>query len=147
MRPEAPLSIAQIASLSALASYDLGQISHRLRVKALLPELLIDPAVLEFRRFLALHALLDSPPPVYSQPVDVVWHTTLMFTRRYAELCAAAFGRPLHHRPTVRHEFGGPDASPDVQARFQAFRAAYERYFGPMHPLWTYDRPWVVPAE
>jgi hypothetical protein len=147
LRAETSLSAAQAASLSVLDAYDLGPIAHRLRVKTILPEPLIAPAVLEFRRFLALHALLERPPPMYSQPVDTVWHTTLMFTRRYAELCDAAFGRPLHHRPTAGHEFGAPTASPDVQARFGAFSEVYERYFGPIHPLWTYDRPWAVPAD
>jgi hypothetical protein len=143
LRVDAPTSAAEVAALSVLDVYDLDQISHRLRVKAILPEPLINAALLEFRRYLALHALLAVPPTMFSQPVDVVWHTTLMFTRRYAELCDLALGRPVHHRPTAGHDLSGPTAAPAARASFRAFCADYQRYFGPVHPLWTYDRPWA----
>jgi hypothetical protein len=146
LSPDARISAAQLASLRVLDAYDLRQVGHRLRVKMLLPEPLIEPALLELRRFLALHALLDAPPTMFSQPVDAAWHAALMFTRRYADLCEQAAGRLIHHHPRVGHDFSGPTAPPEAQARFRAFCAAYERYFGPIHPLWTYDRPWATAA-
>jgi hypothetical protein len=142
--PGAWLRPTEEHTLQALASYDLGQIRHRLQIKAIVSPEYIDEALLEFRRFLALHALVDAPVTMYSWTVDAVWHTTIMFTQRYAELCEQAFGRRIPHRPDAGHEYGSPDASDEARRRFAAFRASYERYFGLIGPLWLADRPWAM---
>jgi hypothetical protein len=141
--PDVALSSAQRRALRAIEAYDLGPIRHRIQTKALLPPTHAEEAVREFRRYLGLHVLGEPPPAIFSQSVDEVWHTCLTFTRRYAELCEAAFGRFLHHRPTVGHEYGVPEASADARARFAAFRAEYERCYGPISALWLLGRPWA----
>jgi hypothetical protein len=85
--PGVDLRAALVRTLRVLEAYDLGPIRQRLQKKAILLPGWIDEALLEFRRYLALHALLDAPVTMYSQAVDDVWHTSIMFTQRYAELC------------------------------------------------------------
>jgi hypothetical protein len=142
--PAVALSPTQLHALRAVDSFDLGQIRHRIQKKALLPPAYIDEALREFRRFLGLQALSQTPVPIFSQPVDQVWHTCIMFTGRYAELCELAFGRPIHHRPTTGHEYGSADASLDARARFAGFRSLYERCYGPISALWLLGRPWAA---
>ncbi len=142
--PSVDLRPAQVRTLRVLETYDLGPIRHRLQTKALLLPGLIDEALLEFRRYLALHALLDAAVTIYSQAVDDVWHTSIMFTQRYAELCELAFGRHIPHRPDRGHEYAVRHASDGARRRFAEFQADYEWYFGPISPLWLVDRPWAT---
>src|SRR5262249_1275902 len=93
--------------------------------------------------FLGLQALSESPVAMFSPEIDAVWHLCIQFTRQYEELCALAFGRFIHHRPTAGHEFAALDAPSDARARFAVFRALYERYYGPIPPVWLVGRPWA----
>ncbi len=70
---------------------------------------------------------------MFSQHVDAVWHTCLLFTRLYADLCQQAFGEFVHHDP-VMAPIGDPEA------RWQQFVAAYEHYFGDLGRLWQMGR-------
>ena len=147
-RPLSVLSVAgltprQLAALTTIADYDLSPVSHRLAKKRLLPADCADDALREFQRFLGLHALADAPVPIHSEAVDLIWHTAIMFTRLYDDICDLAFGRFIHHRPTSGHEYAEPDAAPDARARFFAFRDLYEQHYGPINWLWLIDRPWA----
>jgi hypothetical protein len=137
------LTAEQAHVFQTLSTFDFGQIGHRLAKKAILPPEYIDPILLEFRRFLGMHAVSDDRPIMYSQTVDSVWHTCIQFTHCYAELCELAFGRFIHHRPDVAHEYPAMYASSAARQRFMAFRVMYERLFGPIDAVWLSGRPWA----
>src|SRR5262249_52166241 len=82
---------------------------------------------------LGLRALEGQPLLMFSKQIDDVWHTCLLFSRLYADLCQQAFGQFVHHEPA-----DGPE--PDLEARWQEFEAAYRRVYGEPHRLWRMGR-------
>lgn len=81
----------------------------------------LERAEMLYRQYLTLrHRYADSR---FSAPrlVDEVWHTHIMFTRKYFEDCNLLFGEYLHHDP----EFSGNETS------FQDITLpAYQKEFG-----------------
>ncbi|KFU75701.1 hypothetical protein SAMN04489729_8459 [Amycolatopsis lurida] len=54
-------------------------------------------------------------PLAPSEPVDIGWHTFLLYTREYASFCERAAGRFIHHVPNDDGE--GPADPQDLIAR------------------------------
>ena len=55
-----------------------------------------------FKDFCLIH--LDKPNQLHNMPskaVDALWHGFILDTRSYAAFCGRAFGKMLHHRPSV----------------------------------------------
>ncbi|PCJ59714.1 MAG: hypothetical protein COA79_09930 [Planctomycetota bacterium] len=57
-----------------------------------------------------------------SNPVDLVWHEFLLFTKYYADFCMENFGRFLHHLPD--------DNKSRNHRQFQKTLGLYSLYFG-----------------
>jgi hypothetical protein len=129
VKPEVPLTGAQLAALAALQDYDLSPVRSRLLREGLMPSTWVDDAMFEFRRYLGLRVLSDQPPAMLSKPVDDVWHTCLLFSRLYADLCQTVFGCFMHHDPATE-----PD--PESEATWQAFVDAYRAAYGEPGRLW-----------
>ena len=127
------LTPAQARALQVLQDYDLSPIRARLLREGAMPAAWLDEALLEFRRYLGLRALCERPPMMFGNQVDAVWHTCLLFTRLYADLCQQAFGEFVHHDPVT-----APLDDPD--ARWAEFVATYERCYGPLGRLWRLGR-------
>ena len=141
IRAQVALSTEQRRRLCVLEAYDLSAVRHRLLAEGLLPHALVDEASLEVRRFLALNALLEQPVGMISKQVDAVWHTCLLFSRLYADLCQQVFGRFLHHEPAGDALDGSVGAVVlDASSEVRAFEAAYRRVFGPLGRLWQWER-------
>ncbi|HZR99507.1 MAG TPA: hypothetical protein VFE37_12415 [Chloroflexota bacterium] len=140
IRPQVVLSTEQRRALCMLENYDLSAVRRRLLAEGLLPHALVDEAILEFRRFLALHVVLGRPVGMISAQVDHVWHTCLLFSRLYADLCERVFGRFVHHEPE-----GDPVAESasalglGTVSAVEDFEAAYRRVFGPLGRLWQWQ--------
>jgi hypothetical protein len=118
-----------MTALRALEGFDLTPVAARLRESGLMPPSWVDEAVLEFRRYLGLHVVQDSPLPMFSRQVDDVWHAAILFTRLYTRLCEVVFGSYFHHEPhTAQHPHNG-------RSRGQ-FDRIYLRAFGPISRLW-----------
>jgi hypothetical protein len=66
---------------------------------------------------------------MFSGHIDRAWHTCIIFTRLYADLCQRAFGYFVHHEPTMHEDHGREE-------KIAAARALYERIYGPMGRLW-----------
>src|SRR3954463_13400075 len=140
IRPQVALSTDQRRRLCVLEAYDLSAVRHRLLAESLLPQALVDEAILEFRRFLALNVILERPVGMISQQVDHVWHTCLLFSRLYADLCQQVFGHFVHHEPTGPTADDTAHAAPlDAPDEVQTFEAAYRQVFGPLGHLWRWD--------
>jgi hypothetical protein len=96
-----------------------------------LPAERVDEASFEFRRFLGLLIVGYGELPMVSAAVDEVWHTSLLYSRLYADLCEQTVGWFIHHDPT-----DAPDAAAGTGAdRLRAFQQAYTRVYGEM-PGW-----------
>jgi hypothetical protein len=129
VRAEAARDGQQVEILRALEAYDLTPVRERILAGGLMPRSWVDEAIYEFRRYLGLVALSSQPVPMTSKAVDDVWHTCLLFTQLYADLCASTVGWFVHHEPAdERHALSDSDRLD--------FRAAYEWLYGPPGRLW-----------
>lgn len=90
-------------------------------------------AWIEMRRFFVLTAIYRYVP-MFSNVVDDVWHTMLLFTKMYERLCNNYLGHMIHHNPNV----GAASARPDWLANERLwFEWIYGSCFE-VTPLTTY---------
>ncbi|HEX3244207.1 MAG TPA: hypothetical protein VHX16_02255 [Chloroflexota bacterium] len=129
VRPDVSLTPEQARTLQALERYDLSPVRQRLLRDGTLPEAWLDEALVEFRRYLGLRALADGPLIMFSDHIDHVWHTCIIFTRLYADLCQQAFGTFVHHEPTMEDD-------PDRHRKIEAVQELYQAIYGPMSYVW-----------
>jgi hypothetical protein len=133
------LSAEQRRALRILEQYDLSAVRQRILVEGSLPHALVDETITEFRRFLALTVVLGRPVGMISKQVDQVWHTCLLFSRLYADLCEQVFGHFVHHEPAGQQSVVGSVAL-DPTREAQSFEEAYEAVFGPLGRLSQWER-------
>ena len=128
--PGVQLSPDQIGRLRAIEQYDLWFVVERLVDKQTVAPHLIDLAVLEFRKYMALVAMGYDNLGMHSQEIDEVWHAFILFTREYSEFCNRTCGRMVHHIPNTsrRPELPAPSVP--------TFKEAYKKYFGTLPPIW-----------
>jgi len=134
LRPDALVGPAKLAGLGVIESYDLSAVRNRLVSHGAMLPRWADEAVFEFRRYLALRLVAGHPIFMLSGNVDEVWHTCLLFTRRYADLCDRAFGYFVHHDPEE-------EPVRDRHAAWREFETAYRPLFGEPTMLWQIWRP------
>jgi len=132
VRPEVPLTDAQWTALQRLEDYDLAPVRVRLVKQGVLPAKRVDDAIFQFRRFLGLLIVGYRGLPMVSATVDEVWHTCLLFSRLYADLCEQTVGDFVHHEPRNAHDASAVDAADDLSALdgCRLFRQAYARLYG-----------------
>jgi hypothetical protein len=137
VRPGVPLTDAQWTALERLQDYDLAPVRAGLLKQGLLPAERVDEASFEFRRFLGLLIVGYGELPMVSAAVDEVWHTSLLFSRLYADLCEQTVGGFIHHDPTDAPDTaaGTGGAAPSGLERLRTFQQAYARVYGEM-PWW-----------
>jgi hypothetical protein len=131
VRPELPLTDAQWTALQRLEDYDLAPVRARLLKQELLPAEQVDDAIFEFRRFMGLSILGHPRLPMVSAAVDEVWHTCLLFSRLYMDLCEQTVGKFVHHEPLT----GETEDAGDRLDETRKLEHAYTRAYGEM-PLW-----------
>ena len=97
------------AAAQALAAADFTAYSH-------------DPLLArELKRYLLIRKSLGRPVTMHSKSIDAVWHSLILDTRRYRELCDQVFGEYLDH----------------ISAHFERepeFDAIYAELFGEQPP-------------
>ena len=133
VRADVPLTAGQLHALALLDRYDLTPVRERLIRKELLTPALVDLMIFEFRRYLGLRLVHERSMPMLSRAVDEVWHTTILFTRLYADLCDRVFGAFVHHDPAT-------EAWEDLDKRWSDFSASYHHLYGPLGMLWDNAR-------
>jgi len=134
VRVEVALSPAQLRGLCEIASYDLTVVRDRLVAQGAMLPRWAGEAVYEFQRYLALRLILGRPILMLSADVDEAWHTCILFTRLYADLCQRAFGEFVHHDPEL-------ESIPDRRAAWQEFEQDYRQLFGELTMLWHISAP------
>ena len=136
VRPEVPLTDAQWTALQRLQDYDLAPLRVRRLKAGVLPAKRVDEAIFEFRRFLGLVIVGYRGLRMVSATADELWHTCLLFSRLYADLCEETVGQFVHHEPADAHdasagETGDASSTPEI---FRAFQQAYTRVYGAAIP-------------
>src|SRR5436190_1842688 len=101
IRGDVHLTDAQARGLQVLQDYELHVVRDRILRDPVWPPALVDLMIFEFRRYLGLRLMLGRSVPMLNNLVDEVWHTCLLFTRLYADLCDQAFGTFIHHDPAI----------------------------------------------
>ncbi len=126
---DVPLTDNHRSMLAALEAYDLSFLAERLERKQLVPADHIERAILEFKRYMALIGLGYRGIGMINPEVDEVWHTFILFTRKYHQFCEEIFGEFIHHTPET-------SAEPLPPGRGAKFINAYTRVFGDLDPIW-----------
>lgn len=82
-----------------------------------------------FKEFMVVCAVKPGPK-VTSDPIDMMWHTFLLFTRDYKEFCEQYLGRFINHEPFE-------DANPSTYLETRAFA---QQFFGELDEgLWPVE--------
>ena len=132
VRPDVPLTDAQWTALQRLQDYDLAPVRVRLLNQSVLPAERVDDAIFEFRRFLGLAIVgCQHRLQMVNAAVDAVWHTSLLFSRLYADLCEQTVGQFIHHEPLMGE---AADTRRVLDGR-REFEQAYRRAYGEL-PRW-----------
>jgi hypothetical protein len=89
----------------------------------------------EIKRFLALIAI--NPKTTYGMkgPIDELWHTFVLFTKKYTDFCYGVSGRYLHHFPSV------PGEKPTDSKHYRRLLHDYKLVFGEEPPPHFWPRP------
>jgi len=65
----------------------------------------------EIKRFLVLSVINSSTKYVMSGPMDELWHSFILFTKKYHDFCYLVAGHYIHHAPSIPsdkpNDFGG----------------------------------------
>lgn len=94
----------------------------------------------EFKKFMILSIISETnSESMFSQDVDNLWHTFLLFTKEYADFCKKHAGRFIHHVPQP-HMSRTPEKAEIIAQYFVSFAQNYEKVFGEeIHHLWLLD--------
>jgi len=134
--PLSPLSKPQKNSISLIWAHDLSLVREKMIKENLLPEHIIDDAIVEYRKFMALLRLGFQRLSMHSREVDQVWHTHIIFTKNYAAFCDQVFGEFIHHDPITSRT--PVEAMKNTNA---SFFEAYNKVFGKPSSLWPAYNP------
>ncbi len=130
IRSDFPLTEEQVEALFRIDDYDLSFLcDYLMKHPEIVAPVLVETAVYEMRRWIALKLLGFSGLRMISEDLDHVWHSFILFTEEYQRFCANAAGRFIHHYP--KH------AEPELQAAFiSEFCEAYSSVFGSVPTVW-----------
>ena len=96
----------------------------------------------EYRKFLALSRAYPDDILRPSKIVDMLWHTHILYTRKYTDDCSTLVGRYLHHQPDV----ADPAATKERAALRDRTLQLYENHFGKPPEMWLADRTCTAPG-
>jgi hypothetical protein len=125
----------ETAVFRRLAAYDLAPVRARILKEETIPLQLVDEAIREFRRYIALYVHFGTAESItmFSEDVDEVWHVCILHTRLYEDFCTTILGAYLHHQPFL-------NGDPNSEANWRVFEAKYNQLFGPLAEIWHLKR-------
>ena len=95
---------SHVERLKAINRFDYSKVAHKVQ-DFLFPGVTaryVDEGIENLKRYYAV-ALLDAKNPhAVSVPVDVFWHTHIIFSKDYFRFCDEVFGAYVHHVPLDR---------------------------------------------
>ena len=123
---QALISLAQ-QNFTRLESWNLDSVKQYLVLKENFDPETVDKMEVEYKRFLALTLAVgqDQPLPV-STNIDPMWHTHLLFSLDYTDMCYKhADGVYIHHLPAVSDEERGRLCMAYKEGTIPLYRAAF----------------------
>lgn len=133
VREDFALTSEQLTMLKAIEAYDFWYVTERLRKKHLLPDDLIEDAVYEFKRYVALIGLGYRKLTITSKAVDEVWHAAILFTAEYRKFCVTTVGSFIHHSPNTSRKPRNPAYQDNLIN-------AYDAVFGTLPEIWVKEK-------
>jgi hypothetical protein len=95
----------------------------------------------EIKRFLALSVINSSTKYVMSGPMDELWHSFILFTKKYHDFCYLVAGHYIHHAPSI------PSDKPNDFGGYMQLLQDYKVLFGEEPPTQYWPRPQKESAE
>ena len=89
----------------------------------------------EIKRFLALSVINSSTKYVMSGPMDELWHSFILFTKKYHDFCYLVAGHYIHHAPSI------PSDKPNDFGGYMQLLQDYRVLFGEEPPTQYWPRP------
>jgi hypothetical protein len=123
-------------------TFEMDEILQRYAKDEELPMASVREHERELKRYLALCAL--NPEGFYGMrgPIDQLWHTFVLFTRRYSAFCDDVAGDFIHHFPNVPRETPETrQGAPNIVEGYKRFLTDYETTFGEIPPAYLWPRP------
>jgi len=115
----------------SVADLDLDRIVWKVSHDQLKPDMSDEDlfrAVNQYRRFLSLRIRYPMAHLVPTDDIDLIWHTHILDTERYASDCQRLFGSFLHHNPFFG-EFGS-ESKEDMEEMFNETSDLWVKEFG-----------------
>jgi|SRR5215467_6308907 hypothetical protein len=95
----------------------------------------------EIKRFLALSVINSSTKYMMSGPMDELWHSFILFTKKYHDFCYLVAGHYIHHTPSI------PNDKPNDFGGYMQLLQDYKVLFGEEPPTQYWPRPLNESAE
>lgn len=131
--PDSPTSAEELVVIEKIDRHEFPYVKERLLENGTMPEMELDDAILEFRKFFALACLMKRKMKslaAISHPVDEVWHQFILFTKHYMRFCQDTVGHYVHHLP-------GTSSTPIHPESGVNLTEAYRKYFGELPAIWN----------
>jgi hypothetical protein len=95
------LKTLQSAPVEYINSYDFTSIvSHAVQKNPQLNLIeKIDSVLTEYKNFMLDCSTTTTPINVPNEEVDAIWHSHILFSKKYFEFCKQIAGRYIHHTP------------------------------------------------
>ena len=89
----------QNKDVNDIMSLDLSYVFERMTLKDKWPKSKAKQAIAQYRNFLILRRRYPKQKLIPSADIDEVWHTHMLFTKKYHSDCERLFEHFLHHSP------------------------------------------------
>lgn len=134
---DVPESLAE--KLNLIENFDYSKVAKKVRQE--LPSVTdkyLEEGIENLKRYYTVRLLDPENNHGVSVPVDVFWHTHVLFTRDYFDFCDKVFGRYIHHTPIDR----------DDREAFEKVREIYKHTVETHHKLFkAVDADWWPDAN
>jgi len=97
----------------------------------------------ELKRFFVIASVYDNVrSSMFSANVDELWHTFILFTKKYEHYCKEVIGKFIHHTPYTKKEKEARTPEQKKEA-YKNFEEQYESIFyeKPDKNIWSPRRP------
>lgn len=129
----------KLEQLMYIDSFDYSKLLRKVREE--LPSVTdkyLKDGIENLKRYYAVRLLDPNKRHGVSVPVDVFWHTHIVFTREYFDFCDKVFGHYIHHVPL---DVDDPNALEEVRQIYSHTLSMHEKIF---HVV---DREWWPSAD
>ena len=126
--------ITGVTQAAAVEAWDMSQVKNYLVNRHGMDPATFDRLEVEYKRFVILNLENQGVLIPIARPVDVIWHTHILFTNDYLAFCDRVNnGNYFHHRPSI-DEAERSRLAPHYQE--QTLRLYKQRFGEPDESIW-----------